>query len=209
MDKDELKRAAELMNTRFREDPGVVLQLGSLERGELLLSLQFEGQIEAFDQHNAVRMLNGGKGLLIGFSTLELPDEKLFEVLQQSSTKLLEKITEDELEFLQTNAVIQAEIIPQNWHFKYFDGEVFHLLVIAIDKTLKGTGAFRELLAPLIQDCANKKMPIVLETFNPDNIPLYEHFGFQLMESHTSDKVDLTCFCMMGKFDEKLINPLT
>jgi len=197
MEENELKMCAKVMKTRFLEDPGVMFQLGNLERGELLLTLQCEGQIRAFNQLNSVRVLNGGRGFLIGYSSEEVPEEKLFEALQQSSVKLLEVVTEDELIFMQNNAMIEAEIIPQDWHKKYFEGEVFHWLVVAIDKSLKGTGAFRELLMPLLQDCEKKKMPIVLETFNPDNVPLYEHFGFQLMESHTSDKIDLTCFCMM------------
>lgn len=193
----ELNIYADLMSSRFSEDPGVLFQIGGLERAELLLSLQCEGQIQAFDLQNAVKVLDGGKGLLIGYSSVELPEEQLLEVLQQSSRKLLETVTEDELLLINHNAMLEGEVIPQNWHSKYYDGEVFRLLVVAIDKSLKGTGAFRKLLMPVIQDCENKKIPIVLETFNPDNVPLYEHFEFKLMESHTSDRIDLTCFCMM------------
>ena len=185
------------MTTRFLEDPGVMFQISELKRAEFLLSLQSEGQIQAFSQHNAVQVLDGGQGLLIGYSSKELPEPLLLEVMQQSSLKLLEKATEDELLFMQSKAILEGEIIPQNWHIKYFDGEVFHLLVVAIDKSLKGTGAFRELLMPVIIACEKEKMPIVLETFNPNTVPLYEHFGFQLIESHNSDKIDLTCFCMM------------
>ena len=193
----ELREYAKLMKTRFLKDPGVVFQIGDLERAELLLYLQSKGQIQAFDQKNAVKVLEGGKGFLIGYSTKELTEEQLLETLQNSSLKLLAEITEDELLFMQNNAILESEIIPQNWHTKYFDGDAFHLLVVAIDESLKGSGAFRELLTPVFQDCDSKKIPIVLETFNPDNVPLYEHFGFQLVETHTSEKIDLTCFCMM------------
>jgi len=179
------------------EDPGMMFQINDLERAGLLVDLQFEGQIQAFDRQNAVSVLDGGKGLLIGYSTGELPEEKLFEMLQQSAQKLLETATEDELLWLQKKAVQEAEIIPQNWHLKYFDGDVYHLLTIAIDKSLKGTGAFRDLIMPVIQACENKKLPMVLETFNSENVPLYEHFGFKLMESHPSEAMHLTCFCMM------------
>ena len=58
MKENELKECAKIMKTRFLEDPGVMFQLGNLERGELLLSLQAEGQIQAFDQLNAVRILD-------------------------------------------------------------------------------------------------------------------------------------------------------
>ncbi len=79
--------------------------------------------------------------------------------------KLLEHATEEELLLMQSRAILENEIIPQNWHIKYFDGEVSHLLVVAIDKSLKGTGAFRKLLMPVILSCEKKKMPIVLETW--------------------------------------------
>jgi len=193
----EVEKYAKLMTKRFLEDPGVMFQISDLKRAEFLLSLQSEGQIQAFNQHDAVQVLDGGQGLLIGYSSKEIPEPLLLEVMQQSSVKLLEKATEEELLFMQSKAILESEIIPQNWHIKYFDEEAFHLLVVAIDKSLKGKGAFRKLLMPVILACEKKRMPIVLETFNPDNIPIYEHFGFQLMESHVSDKIDLTCFCMM------------
>jgi len=197
MKEDELKKYAHLMTARFLQDPGVQFQIDNLERAELLFSLQCEGQIHAFNRHNAVHVLDGGKGFLIGYSTKELSEELLLEVFQQASLKLLEAATPDELLALQNKALLENEIIPQNWHFKYFDGDVYHLLVVAIDISEQGTGAFRKLLTHVLRDCDHRKLPIVLETFNPLNLPIYEHFGFQLMESKSSDQIGLTCFCMM------------
>ena len=197
MNEKDLKIYTQLMKTRFMEDPGVKFQLGDLERAELLIGLQFEGQIEAFMTENAVSILDDGRGLLIGYSTKEFPEEKLFEVMQHSSRKLMEEVTETEFQLLQEKALQEVQIIPQNWHVKYLDGDVYHLLTIAIDKKLKGTGAFRELIMPLIDDCEAKELPLILETFNSENLPIYEHFGFKLMESHASDEIGLTCYCMM------------
>lgn len=197
LDRIALKKYTELMTTRFSEDPGVKFQMEDLERADFLLALQSEGQIEAFDQYHAVQFLDDGQGLLIGYSSKDISESLLLEIMQNSSLKLLEQATEEELLLMQSKAMLESEIIPQNWHCKYFDGEVYHLLVVAIDETLKGTGAFRKLLMPVLSSCEKKKIPIVLETFNPDNVAIYEHFGFQLMESHTSDKIELTCFCMM------------
>lgn len=193
----ELKTYAQLMKTRFMEDPGVIFQVKDLDRAELLIEAQFEGQIQAFMEENAVRILENGRGLLIGYSTRELPEERLMNVMQQSSLKLVEIVTEKELQIIQERAIKQSEIIPQNWQTAYCDGDVYHLLVIATDKSAKGTGVFRELITPVLEECAAQKEPIFLETFNPDNLAIYEHFGFQLMESHSSDEMGLTCYCMM------------
>ncbi|WP_026395072.1 N-acetyltransferase [Acetobacterium malicum] len=193
----ELKTYAELMKTRFLEDPGVIFQVKDLDRAELLIKAQFEGQIEAFMEENAVQVQADGKGLLIGYSTRDLPEDRLMNVMQQSSQKLLAVVNQEELQVLQDRAVRQAQIIPQNWHTAYVDGAVYHLLIIATDESVKGTGVFRKLITPVLEKCEANKESIVLETFNPDNLPIYEHFGFNLMESHTSDDMGLTCYCMM------------
>lgn len=193
----ELRTYVELMKTRFLEDPGVIFQVKDLDRAELLIKAQFEGQIEAFMEENAVQVQADGKGLLIGYSTRDLPEDRLMNVMQQSSQKLLAVVNQEELQVLQDRAVRQAQIIPQNWHTAYVDGAVYHLLIIATDESVKGTGVFRKLITPVLEKCETNKEPIVLETFNPDNLPIYEHFGFNLMESHTSDDMGLTCYCMM------------
>lgn len=58
----ELKTYAELMKTRFMEDPGVIFQVKDLDRAELLIKAQFEGQIEAFMEENAVQVLARWQG---------------------------------------------------------------------------------------------------------------------------------------------------
>ncbi len=193
----ELKTYAELMKTRFMEDPGVIFQVKDLDRAELLIKAQFEGQIEAFMEAHAVQVLEDGKGLLIGYLTRDLPEDRLMNMMQQSSQKLLALANQKELQVLQDRSISQGQIIPQSWHTAYCDGAVYHLLIIATDASSKGTGAFRKLITPVLEKCAANKEPVVLETFNPDNLPIYEHFGFNLMESHTSEDMGLTCYCMM------------
>jgi len=197
LNEKELKEYTHLMASRFLKDPGFIAQIGALERAEMLLYLQCEGQIRAFDKQNAVKVLENGQGLLIGYSSNSLNEEQLMEDLGQDSSKLMELITKEELLSMQNNAVLAGEITKPDWFVNYFDGEVFHLMITVIDESLKGTGAFRRLLTPVIKECEEKKMPIVLQTHNPENVPIYEHFGFRLMESPTSDRIDLTCFCMM------------
>ena len=192
----ELKEYANLMASRFLEDPGVMVQLSGLKRTELLFYLSCEGQIEAFDQQNAVHVLGNGQGVLIGYSSNSLPNERLVEVLQQASSKLMEVISKDELQLMQNRALLIHKITTPDWYKQYHVGEVYHLLVVAIDQSLQGKGALRSLLMPVINECEEKKIPIILQTHNPNNVPIYQHFGFKLIESHYSEEIDLTCFCM-------------
>lgn len=73
---------------------------------------------------NALRTQDGGRGLLIGYATNALKEEKLLQVMQQSSQKLLEIVTPEELQVLSDRAVRQSQLIPQGWHATYCDGDV-------------------------------------------------------------------------------------
>ena len=55
--KNELKTYTQLMKTRFMEDPGVIYQVKDLDRAELLIEAQFEGQIQAFMEVNALQVI--------------------------------------------------------------------------------------------------------------------------------------------------------
>ncbi|MDD4666053.1 MAG: GNAT family N-acetyltransferase [Clostridia bacterium] len=196
LNEKELKAYANLMSSRLLKDPGVLVQIGALERAKLLFALSCEGQIKAFDQQNTVHVLGNAQGLLIGYSSNLLPEEQLLEVLKQASAKLMEVASEDELLFIQNRALEVNKITAHDWYKNYYAGEIYHLFVVAIDNSLKGTGALRNLLMPVIKQCEEKKIPIILQTHNPDNVPIYQHYGFKLIESHFSEEINLFCFCM-------------
>ncbi|MBP1762926.1 MAG: hypothetical protein H6Q64_2468 [Firmicutes bacterium] len=194
LDEKDLKVYTELMASRFIKDPGVMAQVNGLERAKMLFALSCEGQILAFDQRNLLQVLENGKGLLIGYSSDTLTQEQLLEVYQQASSGLIETATEAELLFMQDKGIKVNEVTDHSWHTKYTDEDVYHLQVIVVDESLKGTGAFRKLLMPIIKQ---KGLPIVLQTHNPQNVPIYEHFGFRIIESNSSEEIALTCYCMM------------
>jgi hypothetical protein len=130
---------------------------GTYQTFAWLFSLQSAGQIQAFSEYNAMHLLDDGQGLLIGYSSKEIPEPLLLEIMRRSSMKLLEHATEEELLLMQSRAILENEIIPQNWHIKYFDGEVSHLLVVAIDKSLKGTGGFQKTINAVILSCERRR----------------------------------------------------
>jgi N-acetylglutamate synthase-like GNAT family acetyltransferase len=199
LDEKVLKAYTELMASRFIKDPGVMAQVNGLERAKMLFTLSCEGQILAFDQRNLLQVLENGKGLLIGYSSDTFTQEQLLEVYQQASSRLIETATETELLIMQDKSIKVNRITDRSWYSKYTDKDVYNLLVIVVDESLKGTGAFRRLLMPAIKQCDEKGLPIVLQTHNPQNVPIYEHFGFRIMESTSSEEIDLTCYCMMRR----------
>ena len=58
--------------------------------------------------------------------------------------------------------------------------------IFAIDKNSRGKGLCREMLEYLFDYAGAKNTCMILETHDKENIPIYEHFGFTLVETKES-----------------------
>lgn len=78
--------------------------------------------------------------------------------------------------------------------------EPHHYLVsIGVDPAKQGMGYGKEMLHAIHEmvDAHPDSIGIGLDTENPDNIPLYEHFGYRL--THTQKLGQVTLYCMFRK----------
>lgn len=137
-------------------------------------------------------------GVLVG-----VPAERLtmFRQLRYSlkARKILKEIPKEEVSLLLERSKRLAHIHKgKPWYRKYIQN-VYYIAQLAVDREAKGTGVFRNLLTPVLQQCEKKGMDVVLETFTKANVPIYEHFGFQLVETHESPAVPFAEYCMIRK----------
>lgn len=195
-----LDKCCKVMKERFIEEEDIQLQFKGIDNAEELMMLQAKGTIETFNNIDCLEVIDDGLGFLIGYNTEEWTDEKLIPILVEASQKNISQVNEKDMAIMQENSKVLGELAVLDWYKKYYDGPVFILSIIAIDKSLKGTGAFRRLISSVIQKYENV-MPIVLQTYSKENVEIYEHFGFRIMEQNYSDKVNLTCHNMM-KWDK-------
>ncbi|WP_197415112.1 GNAT family N-acetyltransferase [Mycobacterium sp. M26] len=56
----------------------------------------------------------------------------------------------------------------------------WYLAVLGSDPTVRGTGFGRALMQSRLQRCDAEFAPAYLESSNPDNVPYYERFGFEV-----------------------------
>ncbi|MCC5935236.1 MAG: GNAT family N-acetyltransferase [Candidatus Cyclonatronum sp.] len=86
-----------------------------------------------------------------------------------------------------------------SWYKGLVPKRHYRLKIIAVDPSLRGTGAFRRLITPALEHADKHGLPVVLETHNPANVGLYEHFGFELVKTLGSPGLALEQFCMVRK----------
>ncbi|MCL2165920.1 MAG: GNAT family N-acetyltransferase [Clostridiales bacterium] len=93
------------------------------------------------------------------------------------------------------------ELSTANWAKKFCKEAPYILAIIAIEKEARGTGLCREMLEFFFDHAktAGTSRYISLETYTPENVPLYEHFGFQLAEKKTTADGKVTEYRMIRK----------
>ena len=85
-----------------------------------------------------------------------------------------------------------------NW-FKKYSKNAFYITHIAVKKEAKGTGVFRRLITKVIDECEADNLDIVLETYTKENVAIYEHFGFELVETHSCDEIPYVEYCLLKR----------
>lgn len=104
----------------------------------------------------------------------------------------------EQKQFMRKNKQIGEIHYSLPWHKKYSKNS-YYISQIAVAKEAKGTGLLREMLTPIMADCQKKNMDIVLETMSEANVPIYQHFGFELVEFHHSSSVPFDEYCFIKR----------
>jgi len=71
------------------------------------------------------------------------------------------------------------------------------LQIIGVDPQFKGKGYAGKLLRPMFARIDEEGLPCYLETLDETNVPLYEHFGFRIVEKSAIPETKLTNWAML------------
>ena len=122
---------------------------------------------------------------------LTLIDGKKFSlfkktILSLKSSKTITKLaTKEELKLFNSNSKKIQEIHSFNW-YKKRNNVPFYLAHIGVDKNKRGQGICREMMEFAFDYTQKYNSELALETFNDINVSIYEHFGFETVETVVS-----------------------
>lgn len=85
------------------------------------------------------------------------------------------------------NFIMGRDYLNSNWTDQLHEDQRVHIIYLAVDPEMQHHGIAATLVEEAIQYADNNGLMISLETHNPDNVPFYEQFGFQvygIIEKH-------------------------
>ena len=198
------------MGQSFLEDPMNKAQLEGINQKEKLMRANARLAIKHASRINALHMLNNDpRAIMIAFDSEN--NNKIREAWTNIRTigATFYTISFKEIMRLFRNMKVMVKVLDFKWPKEFVKGRHYRVKVISIDKSLRGTGAFRKLITPAIEFADQEQIPMVLETHNPSNVGLYEHFGFKLMKTISSPDTGVQQYCMIREPQQISIPALT
>jgi ribosomal protein S18 acetylase RimI-like enzyme len=198
--KDIIETVANAMMESFLEDPMNIAQLGGIQNPQKLLKAHSLLHTRHAAKCGSLSILDNDPGaFMIGYdSRRENPlREKLLmgKIIYHTIWALGIK----DLRIMQANMKRHGKVLSFSWYREFIQGRHFRVKIIAIDKSLRGKGAFRRLITPAIEFADREQIPMVLETHNQRNVGIYEHFGFELVKTITAIETHVQQYCMIRK----------
>lgn len=198
MNRETLKTAARVLAAGFMEDPlNIAILEGLTDKRKLMTAHATISVKHALKTKSLYLLENNPQAVLIGIDSKE---ENKFRDLQQILNVYLTTfiiLSFKDLKRIAGNYRKVSKILSFTWHKEFVKNRYYRLKVIAIDKSLRGSGAFRKLISPMIEYADREGIAMVLETHNHDNVGLYEHFGFELVKTISSAETEIRQYCMI------------
>ena len=193
---EDIEAIGKLILEGFVDDPKMEYQLRNLERKQYILKTIAESQVREFLEKGEVYTVDNCTGAILGYNSKNVDFNRFIEILTTMNNELLKILTEDEMQMLISASQDLSNVDNLMW-LNEISGEYYHLMTIVIDKQFRGRGIFRKLISPLLKECDEKKLPILLETHNKENLDIYKHFGFQIVKEFEDEKLDFRQYCMV------------
>ena len=184
----------------FLEDPMNKAQLEGVIQKEKLMRANARLAIKHASKINALHLLdNDPRAVMVAFDSAN--NNKMLEAWTNIRTIGVTFFTLGIKETMKLfrNMKVLVKVLNFSWPKEFVNGRHYRVKIISIDKSLRGTGAFRKLISPAIEYADRERIPMVLETHNPSNVGLYEHFGFELVKTISSADTGVQQYCMIRR----------
>jgi ribosomal protein S18 acetylase RimI-like enzyme len=196
-----LEDAVALMLTEsFAEDPLHKQLFGGIpkEHAQRLLFVQSRMIVRSATRKGMIHLLDGQPtAVLTGLdSRQESKRDELAQMLGMVITSLRVLGLRGFRKMLRNFSQVKS-VLSFSWQSESLPGPYYRIKVVAVDQSIRGTGAFRRLISPVLDHCEARQIPVVLETHNPENVPRYEHFGFRVVKTLEAPDTDVRQYCMV------------
>ena len=203
-----IDHAARVIGESFLEEPWFEEWLKAIdcigatrERKLEIVVAAFKGEFETHAVYPAVYATEDFAAIGGVFLASELEGATHDELEEAGFVKYLPGLlTEKEMELLAASNDLLAPVSEFSWIDKYVvDTDYIYVYGWAVDSTKRGSGAFRRMITPILDKADELGVDVYLECYSDRLQSLYEHVGFEVIETVSAPGVPITERCMVRR----------
>lgn len=200
--KEDLPRLQELLVECFSGDPLYCQLIPDQETRNRLLPELFECDLTEFFETCEIFAESPDMNALLVVSDESEPYNPLTFYLAEAWAGLRTDeylIKEDPSLKTLWNFVKGRDYLNSRWTDQLHQEERLHVVYLAVLPTMQHHGLAAVLMEEVIAYAQSHHLMVSLETHNPANVPMYEHFGFKIF-GIVQKNFDLKQYCMIREF---------
>lgn len=198
IEKEHYNSTAKLLAECFLEDQLVEKQTKGIANPEIFLEKLFLLQLPVLQKAYEMNSLDDNlSSVIVGYEKKKYNPFRVIWLSILCQFKLLHTISAGDRKLYAENGRAALKNVDLKWYSEFVKGNYYYIKIIAIAKDSRKRGIFRQLMMPIISYCDEKSIPIILETNTAENVPVYQHFGFELVKTIPEEKTDFCQYCFI------------
>lgn len=198
INENQIESTARLLVNCFINDPLSIVETKGIENKKIFLEKLFINQLRIWEKKIDVFSLDDKfNSVIVGYEKKNYKSFRIFLLTLMSNSKMLRDLGTKNIKIYSSNIKNVLKVINLKWQKEFIKGNYYYIKIIAVANENRGKGVFRKLITPTINYCKEHNIPIILESTNPENIPIYQHFGFKLVKTIAIDGIDLRQYCFI------------
>lgn len=198
INENQIESIARLLTKCFINDPLIIMQTKGIDDREKFLKKLFMSQLPIFQKTIEVFSLDDKlNSVIIGYEKKNYKSFRTLILNLMASPRVFRVLGKKDFKIYSSNVKNALKVINLKWQKEFIKSNYYYIKVIAIANEERGKGVFRKLITPTLNYCNENTIPIILESNDPNNTPIYEHFGFKLVKTIAENEIDLRQYCFI------------
>lgn len=187
LSKNNISKLARTVAGRLADSVETSYILKDIEEKKKLLYILNCAQIEYWYKIGEVWIIGDHRGMLAGHYKNDEHMLQLMGITLKANLTAYRLANKHDRRQLIRNVKNISGTTDVKWRDQICGGSNYYYIdLITISHLLKGSGAFRKLIDPILLRSSKMGIPILLDTHDESNVALYEYFGFELAAKHSS-----------------------
>ena len=200
LDDGTLEQMAKVIAESFSDYPLIRAVIGDVHNLDEVMYETSLLNLREFIKHGDAHLLAGTpQGIVLGYHSKAV--RPITRTVQTIRLLLLLRrlLSKEDFRTMWKNLKTYDKVMDLKWPYRHIEGDFYYVKVVAIDPAIRGSGAFRKLMSPVLDGCDDRGLPIVLESHDERVAAIYSHYGFETVEVIEQDGLNVRQHCMIRR----------